>query len=93
MVGSGVGDRGREALSAESVQDGVIVAVNHSGDSDSTGAIAGNFLGAYHGTAFIPDPWWDGVELRRTIELITADAITASRKHAPVDKQWRDRYR
>ena len=34
---------------------GIIAAVNHKGDSDSTGAIAGNLLGAYLGYDAIPD--------------------------------------
>lgn len=33
--------------------EGVICAVNHNGDSDSTGAIAGNILGAYLGLSKI----------------------------------------
>ncbi len=37
------------ALSAKSYESGVILAVNHDGDSDSTGSIAGNILGAVHG--------------------------------------------
>ena len=32
-----------------SIADALIAAVNHDGDSDSTGAIAGNILGALHG--------------------------------------------
>lgn len=31
------------------------IAVNHDGDSDSTGAITGNILGAYHGAKGIPE--------------------------------------
>src|SRR5260370_31553819 len=34
------------ALSARDFEDGIILAVNHSGDSDSTGSITGNLLGA-----------------------------------------------
>lgn len=33
----------------DSVHDAIIAAVNHDGDSDSTGAIAGNIMGAIHG--------------------------------------------
>jgi ADP-ribosylglycohydrolase len=81
------------ALSAEAFEDGVVVAVNHSGDSDSTGAIAGNLLGAYHGAPAVPARWWDGVELRRVIEVLTADAITGLGEHAPNDPRWSTRYR
>jgi transposase-like protein len=37
------------ALVARDLEHGIIMAVNHDGDSDSTGAIAGNLLGAMHG--------------------------------------------
>jgi ADP-ribosylglycohydrolase len=36
---------------------GLLLAVNHSGDSDSTGAITGNILGAHLGKAKIPASW------------------------------------
>jgi len=41
----------------------LLLAVNHSGDSDSTGAISGNLLGALHGTGPIRDDWCERVEL------------------------------
>ncbi|WP_125609962.1 ADP-ribosylglycohydrolase family protein [Specibacter cremeus] len=33
------------------------LAVNHDGDSDSTGSIAGNILGALHGESCLPQAW------------------------------------
>lgn len=41
----------------------LIAAVNHSGDSDSTGAITGNILGAYLGLSGIPKKYIDNLEL------------------------------
>ena len=41
----------------------IIAAVNHKGDSDSTGAIAGNILGAYLGLSGIPKKYIDNLEL------------------------------
>jgi ADP-ribosylglycohydrolase len=38
-------------------RDAVALAVNHSGDSDSTGSIAGNILGAFYGEACLPSEW------------------------------------
>lgn len=38
-------------------------AVNHRGDSDSTGAIAGNILGAYLGYDALPKDWLEKLEL------------------------------
>ena len=61
------------ALSARDFEDGIILAVNHSGDSDSTGSIAGNLLGAAAGVEAIPDRWLRNLELRTTIEALADD--------------------
>lgn len=45
------------ALTAKDFVDGIRKAVNHSGDSDSTGAITGNILGTLWGSAAIPQKW------------------------------------
>lgn len=45
------------ALTAPDLRRGVLAAVNHSGDSDSTGAIAGNLLGAPDGIDAVPETW------------------------------------
>lgn len=54
---------------------GIISAVNHRGDSDSTGAICGNILGAYLGVSAIDDKWKLKLELRQVIEKI-AESFT-----------------
>jgi ADP-ribosylglycohydrolase len=51
----------------------VRLAVNHGGDSDSTGAIAGNLLGAHLGEEAIPRAWREGVELADVIERIAEE--------------------
>ena len=51
----------------------LLMAVNHSGDSDSTGAIAGNLLGALHGTGPIRDDWCERVELADVIADIASE--------------------
>lgn len=61
------------ALFAEQYAEGVILAVNHSGDSDSTGLIAGHLLGLKHGATGIPQPWLEALELRDAIERIARD--------------------
>lgn len=43
------------------------LAVNHSGDSDSTGSIAGNILGAYYGEACLPADWLEQLEAPHVI--------------------------
>ncbi len=61
------------ALVAQEFADGVRLAVNHSGDSDSTGAITGNILGAWLGIRAIPADWLQKLELREVIEQIAGD--------------------
>lgn len=51
-------------------------AVNHGGDSDSTGAIAGNIVGAHLGLAGIPRRYLEHLELRDTISKIADDLFT-----------------
>ena len=52
----------------------LIAAVNHAGDSDSTGAITGNILGAAIGYDAIPQKFKDDLELHDVI-LHMADDI------------------
>ena len=61
------------ALMAEDLEEGVCWAVNHSGDSDSTGLIAGHFLGIQLGVDAIPARWLEALELRTVIEQIAED--------------------
>ena len=52
---------------------GVLLSVNHSGDSDSTGSITGNILGALYGFDIIPENWLSELELRELIEETAGD--------------------
>ncbi|WP_185975089.1 ADP-ribosylglycohydrolase family protein [Tepidimonas thermarum] len=61
------------ALVASDFSHGVTLAVNHDGDSDSTGALAGNLLGAMYGAAAIPQRWLAALELRDVIEEVAQD--------------------
>jgi ADP-ribosylglycohydrolase len=63
------------ALVARDFRHGVLIAVNHSGDCDSTAAIAGSMLGTLLGVAAIPDRWLGELELRDEIERLTAEWI------------------
>lgn len=47
--------------------EAVIAAVNHGGDADSTGAIAGNIMGAWLGLGAIDARWTDDLELRELL--------------------------
>jgi ADP-ribosylglycohydrolase len=55
------------ALTADSFERGVAMAVHHDGDSDSTGSITGQLLGALHGVDAIPEAWLASLELRDVI--------------------------
>lgn len=63
---------------ADQVREALVLAVNHGGDSDSTGAITGNVLGALHGEAAVPADWAAAVEGRDTI-LDVADRLASAR--------------
>ena len=67
------------ALTARNFSEGVIMAVNHDGDSDSTGAIAGNLLGLIWGEEEIPTSWLKRLELRKVITKV-ADDLYACRE-------------
>ena len=52
---------------------GIIAAVNHNGDSDSTGAVTGNILGALYGYDAIDNKWKDNLELIDVILKVSDD--------------------
>jgi ADP-ribosylglycohydrolase len=62
------------ALAADGdFERGVRLAVNHGGDSDSTGSMAGNILGALLTKDAIPSRWLEQLELRDVIEQVAMD--------------------
>ena len=63
------------ALRSESFEHGVRLAVNHSGDSDSTGSLTGQLLGTLAGAETIPSRWLDQIELRDIIEQLAQDLV------------------
>jgi len=52
---------------------GALLSANHSGDSDSTGSIAGNIMGALYGIDIIPESWVSGLELKELIKETAGD--------------------
>ncbi|MEV0699453.1 type VII secretion system-associated protein [Saccharopolyspora sp. NPDC050389] len=76
----------------ESFADAVILAANHSGDSDSTAAICGNIMGAAHTADAIPQTWRDKLELREVIEAMAGDAIQEFGPTPPTGAEWLERY-
>ncbi|WP_079172896.1 ADP-ribosylglycohydrolase family protein [Streptomyces monashensis] len=61
------------ALAEPDVERALLLAVNHSGDSDSTGSICGNLLGALHGDTGLPHDWVARVEGRYRIAALADD--------------------
>ena len=92
--------KGREAVETLAIgvycsltyQDDIIsalrISVNHSGDSDSTGAVTGNIVGAYLGKDAIPDDWLSKLQLAKEIEQMAIDLNT---RHCQ-EEDWFARY-
>ncbi|MEU1373256.1 ADP-ribosylglycohydrolase family protein [Streptomyces triculaminicus] len=57
----------------DSVAEALLLSVNHSGDSDSTGSLCGNLLGALHGEAALPAAWLAATEGRAVIAELADD--------------------
>lgn len=73
----------------DSVTDALISAVNHDGDSDSTGAVAGNIIGAYLGFDSLPQDWIKDLELADEI-LRQADLAAQAAQDCPLPSASRD---
>jgi ADP-ribosylglycohydrolase len=86
------------ALVAEDMRHGLLLAVNHSGDSDSTGSICGNLLGVLHGETALPPAWVVELEGRGVILQLADDfameMTQAAALHGPAGATaaWLDRY-
>jgi len=76
----------------------IIAAVNHCGDSDSTGAITGNILGAHLGLSAIPRKYVDALELKDVILEIADDLYNDcpingySDRQEPRNAKWLQKY-
>ena len=71
------------------------VAVNHNGDSDSTGAVCGNILGAYLGYDAIPKKYKEHLELHDIIIEIADDLYHDCQisEYGPIrDEVWESKY-
>jgi ADP-ribosylglycohydrolase len=78
-----------------SFENAIICAVNHDGDSDSTGAIAGNIMGVYLGYNSIPKYYVDNLELKDVIYEIAEDLsseIPIGEYNNNNDEYWLSKY-
>lgn len=91
----------------DSVEDAIIASVNHDGDSDSTGSVCGNIMGAIYGyehikerNIFCPEgkKLEDVLELSEIILALADDLSTGCiiSEYDPIDtpekRQWYERY-
>lgn len=91
----------------DSIHDAIVASVNHNGDSDSTGSVTGNIMGAIYGyeeikhqRLFCPGykEFQDTIELADIILALADDLTTGCiiSEYAPIDtpakKQWFERY-
>ncbi|GAA0844076.1 hypothetical protein GCM10009525_60330 [Streptosporangium amethystogenes subsp. fukuiense] len=74
------------------VERALLLAVNHSGDSDSTGALCGNLLGALHGEAALPAGWLTRLEGRDAITELADDFAAWSTGDHEITDAWLRRY-
>ena len=73
----------------------IIASVNHSGDSDSTGAVTGNILGAYLGLKAIPQKFLNNLELKDVIIELADDLYNdcqMSEDGSYDDEIWEKKY-
>ena len=74
---------------------GVTAAVNHNGDSDSTGAVTGNILGAINGYRALDKKWKEKLELSDIILEMADDLYTGcpmSEYDSCRDPVWEEKY-
>ncbi|MFR9730881.1 ADP-ribosylglycohydrolase family protein [Saccharopolyspora sp. MS10] len=89
----------------DDVSEALRIAVHHDGDSDSTGAICGNIVGALIGVSGLPVGWLADLELRDVVEQMALDCVAEfgdslvrdpddpePMSERPADEEWDERY-
>ena len=81
---------------ADDFDRALTASVNHNGDSDSTGAVCGNILGAKLGLAGIPEKYTENLELKDLILEVADDLYHDCRMseydYEHMDPVWTDKY-
>lgn len=74
-------------------RNGVLLAINHSGDSDSTGAITGNLLGLINGYNQIPIEWRKNLIGEEIVKQVGEDLFVKIKGDSiETDKDWWEKY-
>jgi ADP-ribosylglycohydrolase len=77
----------------QNYERGVQLAVNHSGDSDSTGSLTGNILGMINGTGSIPEQWIRNLEGNDIVAAVGNDLYTWIKDGSKSQGDaWREKY-
>lgn len=72
---------------------GVILAINHSGDSDSTGSVTGNILGLINGYDRIPLRWKEKLRGEEIVRQMAEDIfIQVKGDSYHLDDEWNEKY-
>ena len=79
---------------SDNFEKAIVASVNHNGDSDSTGAVTGNILGAALGANAIPQKYTDKLELKEVILEIADDLHHDCQiaEYGPWDDLWASKY-
>ncbi len=80
---------------SDNFKDAIVCSINHDGDSDSTGSVAGNIMGAYLGYEKIPFEYKNNIELKNEIlELANdlASEIPVGEYNDNNDEYWLSKY-
>jgi ADP-ribosyl-[dinitrogen reductase] hydrolase len=81
------------ALAADDPVDALSTAVSHGGDSDSTGAVVGNLLGASLGVGGLPVDLIDGLVERPVVGILADDLVAILATPGPdITEDLVDRY-
>ncbi len=75
-------------LASDDLATAVRAAVNHGGDSDSTGSIAGQLAGAQWGERAIPRAWRDALELREVVQTLAQDLFSLRSDVTPTSRRY-----
>lgn len=79
-------------LATDGLPEALLLSVNHSGDSDSTGTVCGNIAGAVHGTRALSTHWLGGLEVHDIVRRLAQDALAEFSPGPPADAAWTQRY-
>ena len=75
---------------SDNFEKAINLAINHDGDTDSTGSITGNILGLILGDDAIPQRWKTNLNNYTEIKQVALDLFDAANNNS--DSDWRRRF-